>query len=104
MASAQRTAVTVGKRELSLSNLDKVLFPRDGYTKGDLIAYYRSVAPWLLAHLRNCPLTLQRYPDGVNGPSFFEKHLPKGLPDWAERASLTSPESPSVHISSVSPG
>lgn len=92
MATAQRTAVTVGKRTLSLSNLDKVLFPRDGYTKGDLIEYYRAVAPWLLAHLQDRPLTLQRYPDGVDGPSFFEKHLPKGLPDWAERATITSPE------------
>jgi bifunctional non-homologous end joining protein LigD len=87
-----RVPVTVDNRELSLSNLDKVLFPRDGYTKGDLISYYRGVSPWLLPYLRDCPLTLQRYPDGVDGPSFFEKHLPKGLPDWAARASLTSPE------------
>ena len=92
MATAQRTPTIVGKRQLSLSNLDKVLFPRDGYTKGDLIGYYRSVAPWLLPHLRDCPLTLQRYPDGIDAQSFFEKHLPKGLPDWAERATLTSPE------------
>jgi bifunctional non-homologous end joining protein LigD len=86
-----RVPVTVDKRELSLSNLDKVLFPRDGYTKGDLINYYRGVSPWLLPYLRDCPLTLQRYPDGVDGPSFFEKHLPKGLPDWVARTSLTSP-------------
>jgi bifunctional non-homologous end joining protein LigD len=86
-----RVPVTVDKHELSLSNLDKVLFPRDGYTKGDLISYYRGVSPWLLPYLRDCPLTLQRYADGVDGPSFFEKHLPKGLPDWVARASLTSP-------------
>jgi len=92
MATGQRTAVTVGKHSLSLSNLDKVLFPRDGYTKGDVIAYYRLAAPWLLAHLRDRPLTLQRYPDGVDGPSFFEKHLPKGLPEWAQRATISSPE------------
>lgn len=91
--AAERTPVTVGKRTLSLSNLDKVLFPRDGYTKGDLIAYYRGVAPFLLPHLQERPLTLQRYPDGIDGFSFFEKHLPKGLPDWAARASLTSPGS-----------
>ncbi len=84
--------VTIGKRTISLSNLDKVLFPRDGFTKGDLIAYYRAVAPWLLPHLRDCPLTLQRYPDGIDKQSFFEKHLPKGLPDWVERTTLTSPE------------
>jgi bifunctional non-homologous end joining protein LigD len=91
MATAQRTLITVGKRQLSLSNLDKVLFPRDGYTKGDLIDYYRGVSQWLLPHLRDCPLTLQRYPDGIDAQSFFEKHLPKGLPDWAERVTLTSP-------------
>ena len=92
MATAQRVPVTVGKRQLSVSNLDKVLFPRDGYTKGDLIHYYRTVAQWLLPHLRDCPLTLQRYPDGIDKQSFFEKHLPKGLPDWVERTTLTSPE------------
>lgn len=77
---------------LSVSNLDKVLFPRDGYTKGDLIAYYRHVAPWLLPHLRDIPLTLQRYPDGIDAQSFFEKHLPRGLPDWVPTATVTSPE------------
>ncbi|HTV94067.1 MAG TPA: non-homologous end-joining DNA ligase [Verrucomicrobiae bacterium] len=90
--ATQRTPVTIGKHALSLSNLDKVLFPRDGYTKGDLIGYYRGAAPWLLPYLQDRPLTLQRYPDGIDGPSFFEKHLPKGLPDWVERVSLTSPE------------
>lgn len=95
--STQRTAVQVDGRALSVSNLDKVLFPRDGYTKGDLIAYYRAVAPYILPHLRDCPLTLQRYPDGIEGPSFFEKHLPKGLPDWVPRESVTSPEGHRSH-------
>ena len=90
--SAPRTDVRVGSRTLSVSNLDKILFPRDGLTKGDLIAYYRGVARWILPHLKDFPLTLQRYPDGVDGPSFFEKHLPKGLPEWAARAAVTSPE------------
>jgi bifunctional non-homologous end joining protein LigD len=91
MATAIRTTVEVGNHTLAVSNLDKVLFPRDGYTKGDLIAYYRNVGRWLLPYLRGCPLTLQRWPDGIDGPSFFEKHLPKGLPDWVERTSLSSP-------------
>jgi bifunctional non-homologous end joining protein LigD len=90
--AAERTPVKVGTRTLSLSNLDKVLFPRDGYTKGDLIAYYRGVSQWILPHLRDLPLTLQRWPDGIEAQSFFEKHLPKGLPDWVARATLTSPE------------
>lgn len=77
---------------MAVSNLDKVLFPRDGYTKGDLITYYQTVAPWLLSHLRDNPLTLQRYPDGVDAQSFFEKHLPRGLPEWVPRVEITSPE------------
>ena len=88
----KRTEIVVDGRTLSVSNLDKVLFPRDGITKGDLIDYYRNVSPWLLPHLRNYPLTLQRYPDGIDAQSFFEKHLPRGLPEWAERVALTSPE------------
>ena len=87
-----RVPVRVGDHDLSLSNLDKVLFPRDGYTKGDLIEYYRGIADYILPHLQDRPLTLQRYPDGIDAQSFFEKHLPKGLPDWVERESITSPE------------
>lgn len=90
--SSKRTDMKVGRQTLSVSNLDKVLFPRDGITKGDLIAYYREVAPVLLPHLRDNPLTLQRYPDGIDGPSFFEKHIPRGLPEWVDRAEITSPE------------
>lgn len=90
--SAKRTDVRVGSQTLSVSNLDKVLFPRDGLTKGDLIAYYRSVAQWILPHLEDRPLTLQRFPDGVDGPSFFEKHVPRGLPDWIPRSAISSPE------------
>lgn len=95
--STQRTPLTVDGRTLSVSNLDKVLFPRDGYTKGDLIAYYRAVAPFILPHLRDRPLTLQRYPDGIDAQSFFEKHLPKGLPDWVPREAVSSPEGTRAH-------
>jgi bifunctional non-homologous end joining protein LigD len=91
-SSTKRTELRVGTRTLSLSNLDKVLYPRDGYTKGDVIAYYRGVAPFLLPYLRDNPLTLQRYPDGIDAQSFFEKHVPRGLPDWIETASIESPE------------
>lgn len=80
----------VGGRELTFSNLDKVLWPRDGYTKSDLIAYYLSVAKWLLPHLKDRPLTLQRYPDGIGGQSFFEKQAPKFTPDWIKTVDLTA--------------
>jgi bifunctional non-homologous end joining protein LigD len=83
-APARRTTETlaVGGRTLVLSNRDKVLWPQDGYTKGDLIAYYRSVAAWIVPHLQGRPLTLQRYPNGIDGMSFFEKNAPRGLPEW----------------------
>ena len=79
-----KTTVAIDGHALNLSNLDKVLFPADGYTKGDLIAYYRSVAPWLVPHLEDRPLTLQRWPDGIEGPSFFEKQAPKFTPPWVK--------------------
>ena len=86
MSASERVAVTVGSRTLSLSNLDKVLWPRDGYTKGDLIEYYRSVADVMMPHLKDRPLTLQRYPDGIDGQSFFEKQMPKGYAGLGRRA------------------
>lgn len=83
-----RVAAKVGSRTLSLSNLDKVLWPNDGFTKGDLIRYYEAVAPFMLPHLRQRPLTLERYPNGVAASSFFEKQMPKGMPDWVDRVTI----------------
>jgi len=71
-----------GKRVLKLSNLDKSFWPEEGITKGDLLAYYRDVAPALLPHLRDRPFTMKRYPDGWNGGFFFQKDAPKHMPDW----------------------
>lgn len=89
---ARRTveAVEIGGHTLQLSNAGKVLWPKDGYTKGDLVAYYRAVAPFLLPHVTGRPLTLQRYPDGVDGPSFFEKDAPRGTPPWVKTVRLPS--------------
>jgi len=87
----KRVSVRVGERSLSLSNLDKMLWPRDGYTKGDLIEYYESVARHAVAHLRGRPLTLQRYPNGIDGTTFFEKQLPRGTPDWIDRVTVPTP-------------
>jgi bifunctional non-homologous end joining protein LigD len=71
-----------GKRVLKLSNLEKPFWPEEGITKGDLLAYYRAVAPMLLPHLKDRPFTMKRYPDGWNGPHFFQKDAPKHMPDW----------------------
>jgi bifunctional non-homologous end joining protein LigD len=91
MSAKERSSVSIGERTLSLSNLEKVLWPRDGYTKGDLIGYYRSVAPQAITHLKDRPLTLQRYPNGIDALSFFEKQMPKGMPEWIERVTVPTP-------------
>ena len=67
---------------LRLSNLDKVFWPEEGITKGDLLAYYRAVAPVLLPHMRDRPFTMKRYPDGIEGRHFFQKDAPKHMPEW----------------------
>lgn len=74
--------VVVDGRTLALSNLDKVLYPATGFTKADVIAYYAGIAPALLPHLAGRGITLRRFPDGVEGGSFFEKRCPKHRPDW----------------------
>ncbi|MGH2934189.1 MAG: DNA ligase D [Gaiellaceae bacterium] len=70
---------------VKLSNLDKVFFPDEGIAKGDLIDYYRAVAPVLVPHLRDRPFTMRRYPDGAFGKAFFQKDAPKHMPDWIPR-------------------
>jgi DNA ligase D-like protein (predicted ligase)/DNA ligase D-like protein (predicted polymerase)/DNA ligase D-like protein (predicted 3'-phosphoesterase) len=77
-------------RELRLSNLDKVFWPAEGYTKGDLIAYYLNVAPLILPHLRDRPLTMKRMPDGIAGPFFYEKTAPSHTPEWIPRCPVPS--------------
>jgi bifunctional non-homologous end joining protein LigD len=79
---SKRLEVAIGDRTLSLSNLDKVLYPRAGFTKGQVIDYYTRIAPVLLAHLRARPLTLKRYPNGVEGAFFYEKRCPGHRPGW----------------------
>jgi bifunctional non-homologous end joining protein LigD len=74
--------IRVGRRELRLSNLDKPFWPDAGITKGDLLRYYRAVAPVLLPHLENRPFTMRRYPDGAYGEAFFQKDAPKHMPEW----------------------
>src|SRR4029453_18319910 len=75
----------------ALTNLDKVYWPAEGYTKGDLIAYYREVAPVLLSHLRDRPMSLHRHPDGIAGGSFFQKDVGRRPPPaWVRTVALPS--------------
>lgn len=84
------TEIAIGRRRLKLSNLDKVLYPQVGFTKGQVIDYYIRTSRWLLPHLRNRPLTLKRYPDGVEGGHFYEKNCPKHRPDWVQTTPVWS--------------
>ena len=83
-------AVEVGGKRLNLSNLDKVLYRSTGFTKGQVIDYYARIAPALLPHLAGRPVTMKRYPDGVDGEYFYEKNAPKHRPDWVKTAPIWS--------------
>ncbi len=85
-ANEQRVEVAVGDRTLSLSNLDKILYPEVGFTKGAVIDYYARIASVMLPHVGERCLTLRRWPDGVDGQSFFQKHCPDHRPPWIPTA------------------
>jgi len=78
------------ERVVAFSNLDKVFWPEEGYTKGDLVDYHRAVAEWMLPYLVDRPLVMTRYPDGIHGKSFFQKDAPPFAPDWFRRVTLWS--------------
>lgn len=85
---SERVSVQVEGRELSLSNLDKLLYPAAGVTKAAVIDYYSRIADVMLPHLRGRPLTMVRYPDGVDGGRFFEKRCPSHRPPWMQTVTL----------------
>jgi len=86
--AAETARVRIGRRELDISRPEKVLFPEDGITKGELIEYYAAVAPRILHHLRNRPLMLERYPDGIQKVRIFQKEVPSYFPSWIRRVSV----------------
>jgi bifunctional non-homologous end joining protein LigD len=89
----QTVAVDVDGRHLTLSNLAKVLYPEAGFAKGEVIDYYTRIAPVLLPHLADRPLTVKRYPNGVDASFFFEKNAPRGTPSWVRTVNLPAPGS-----------
>lgn len=78
----------IGSYEVKVTRPGKVLFPEDGITKGDLIEYYRRIARWMLPYLRGRPLMMQRYPDGIDKPGFFQKAAARYYPDWIETVTV----------------
>jgi len=87
---ARRAPAVAPVREVKFTNLEKVLWPEDGYTKGELIAYYRAIAPWMLHYLRDRPLVQTRFPDGIHGKSFFQKDAPEWAPAWLRTETVWS--------------
>ncbi len=90
MAKETSVEVKIDGRTLKLTNLEKVLYPEVGFTKAQVIDYYTRIAPVLLVHTRDHPLTLKRYPNGVDGEFFYEKNCPKHRPDWVQTATVWS--------------
>ncbi len=90
MPEPQRVTVEVAGRRLAVSNLDKVMYPATETTKGEVLSYYARVAPTLLPHLGRRAVTRIRWPHGVEGPMFFEKNLPSGVPAWLPRVTVSS--------------
>ncbi|HEX8006674.1 MAG TPA: non-homologous end-joining DNA ligase [Trebonia sp.] len=88
-----KIAVEVEGRSLTLTNLAKVLYPEDGFTKAEILDYYQRVSPALLPHVAGRPATLKRYPEGVDGESFFQKHAPEHRPDWVRTEQVESQSS-----------
>src|SRR5687767_6646379 len=92
MPSRTSQIAQVGKRQVELSNLQKVLYPDDHIIKAQLIDYYFKLAPTILAHLKGRPLSVVRFPDGIGGESFFQKDRPKWAPEWIEHKVLGEEE------------
>ena len=95
---AKRARTRVGGRDLTLSNLSKVLYPQSGFTKRGLIDYYAAVAPTIIAHLLGRALTVTRWPDGVEGKSFFQKQAPAHRPEWVATVTIASERKPIDYV------
>jgi bifunctional non-homologous end joining protein LigD len=94
MAQTQdKISVQVDGRDLTLTNLSKVLYPDDGFTKAEVLDYYQRIAPVLLPHIADRPMTIKRYPEGVDGQFFFQKHATEHRPDWVRTEEVKSQSS-----------
>src|SRR5213595_3918294 len=87
---SDKAQLIVDGKKLAVSNLNKVLYPKAGFTKGEIIDYYIRIAPVLLPHLKDRPLTMKRYPNGVDQPFFYEKNCPSHRPSWVKTAKVWS--------------
>jgi bifunctional non-homologous end joining protein LigD len=88
MSTRRKEKIRAGRRTLEVASLDKVFYPETGFTKGDVISFYRDVSSALIPHLKNRPATFKRYPDGVTGGFFYEKRCPPYAPDWMKTVGI----------------
>jgi bifunctional non-homologous end joining protein LigD len=95
---AQKPTERVGGIPVQLSHLDKVLFPGDGITKGELVGYYEEMAPRIIPYLRDRPLVMERYPDGIAGQRLVQKNIPRYFPDWVTRAEVGKRDGAVCHV------
>lgn len=91
--------VALDKADVKFKNLDKVYWPEEGFTKGDLLNYYLAMVPQLLPHLLNRPMTMKRYPDGITGKFFYQKNYPSYAPEWVARVTVPTEEGPKDMVS-----
>ncbi len=87
----------IGGQKIEVSNLEKVFYPETGFTKGNVIDYYIRVSPFLLPHLKNRPITLKRYPDGVEGFFFYEKQCPSHRPEWIKTTDVSRSDGSTIN-------
>jgi bifunctional non-homologous end joining protein LigD len=90
VSSMPAPAVSKPEKTFNFSNLKKIYWPAEGYTKGDLIEYYRLISPWILPYLTNRPVVMTRFPDGIDGKQFYQKDAPEFAPDWIETIPIWS--------------
>ena len=93
MPAQDKIGVVVDGRELTLTNLGKILYPEDGFSKAEMLDYYQRISAVLLPHAAGRPMTLKRYPEGVDGESFFQKHAPERRPSWVRTERVESQSS-----------
>jgi bifunctional non-homologous end joining protein LigD len=100
-ATVNEKHVDIDGREVRVRNLDKVMYPKSAYTKGDVVDYYDAVAGVLVPHLRRRPITLKRWPDGIDGQFFYEKQCPRHRPGWVATVDVPSERSGVIHYCTV---
>lgn len=85
-------SIKIGGHRIEISNIDKIFFPKDKITKGDVVDYYAKIASWMVPYMKNRPISMLRYPDGINGEAFYQKEIGSYFPEWIKRQSVEKKE------------